>query len=291
MNLSILYRGPLSSCNYDCGYCPFAKRQESHAELRNDHRALERFVDWAGSHPEIDLGVLFTPWGEALIRAWYQDALVRLTNLPHVRKAAIQTNLSCKLDWVEACDKSKLALWTTYHPGEVERQNFLAKCHELERRGVRFSVGVVGLHEHRAEIESLRRELPSHVYLWINAAKDRPDQYDADDAERFTAIDPLFPINNTRHASLGRPCNAGHTAISVDGDGVMRRCHFIKEPIGNLYAADFAESLKPRSCVNATCGCHIGYVHLPHLELAQVFGDGLLERVPATPLGRTAKGP
>ena len=29
MNLSILYRGPLSSCNYACGYCPFAKRRAS----------------------------------------------------------------------------------------------------------------------------------------------------------------------------------------------------------------------------------------------------------------------
>ena len=29
MNLSILYRGPLSSCNYGCEYCPFAKHRET----------------------------------------------------------------------------------------------------------------------------------------------------------------------------------------------------------------------------------------------------------------------
>ncbi|MEN8446791.1 MAG: radical SAM protein, partial [Cyanobacteria bacterium J06555_13] len=29
MNLSILYRGPLLSCNYGCEYCPFAKRQQT----------------------------------------------------------------------------------------------------------------------------------------------------------------------------------------------------------------------------------------------------------------------
>ena len=33
MNFSILYRGPLASCNYDCPYCPFAKRRDSRAQL------------------------------------------------------------------------------------------------------------------------------------------------------------------------------------------------------------------------------------------------------------------
>ena len=42
MKLSILYRGPLSSCNYACDYCPFAKRKESYAQLEVDRRALER---------------------------------------------------------------------------------------------------------------------------------------------------------------------------------------------------------------------------------------------------------
>jgi sulfatase maturation enzyme AslB (radical SAM superfamily) len=46
MDLSILYRGPLSSCNYGCEYCPFAKREESYAQLETDRVALLRFVAW-----------------------------------------------------------------------------------------------------------------------------------------------------------------------------------------------------------------------------------------------------
>ena len=46
MELSILYRGPLASCDYDCGYCPFAKRRDSPETLRADRAALERFVAW-----------------------------------------------------------------------------------------------------------------------------------------------------------------------------------------------------------------------------------------------------
>ncbi len=280
MNLSILYRGPLSSCNYACGYCPFAKRTETAAELAHDRACLERFVAWVGGRSADSIGVLFTPWGEALVRRWYQDALASLTLMPHVRKAAIQTNLSCKLDWLDACDRTRLALWCTFHPTETTRERFLAKCRELRARGVRFSVGVVGLKEHFAEIADLRRELPADVYLWVNAYKRDPDYYTVEMVETLTRLDPLFPVNNQYHRSRGEPCRAGATVISVDGDGTVRRCHFIREPIGNLYAPDFEHRLVERPCSNDTCGCHIGYVHLDRLRLYETFGDGVLERVP-----------
>lgn len=280
MNLSILYRGPLSSCNYACEYCPFAKHAETPAELAHDRACLERFTSWVANRTADTLGVLFTPWGEALVRKWYQDALVSLTQMPNVRKAAIQTNLSCRLDWVEGCDKSKLALWSTFHPCETTRGRFLAKCRELIDRGVRFSVGVVGLKEHLAEIDALRRELPPDVYLWVNAFKRETDYYTPAMVADLTRIDPLFPLNNQRHASRGASCRAGSSVISVDGDGVVRRCHFIKTPIGNIYDPAFESCLTERPCANSTCGCHIGYVHLDRLKLHDTFGDGVLERVP-----------
>jgi MoaA/NifB/PqqE/SkfB family radical SAM enzyme len=282
MNLSILYRGPLSSCNYGCDYCPFAKHTETRQEHEQDNRALERFVTWVDSRNLHQIGVLFTPWGEALVRKRYQDALTRLTNVPHVVKIAIQTNLSCRLDWVEQCNKEKLALWATFHPTQISRERFLAKCLEADQRGIRLSVGVVGMKEHAEEIAALRAELPEYIYLWINAYKRRPDYYTPADIQRFTGIDPLFPINNQYHPSLGKACNGGHTVISVDGNGTMRRCHFIKTPIGNIYDADFEQNLYqcPQPCTNTSCGCHIGYIHMPELKLDQVFGDGMLERVP-----------
>lgn len=280
MNLSLLYRGPLSSCNYACGYCPFAKRTESPAELAHDRACLDRFVGWVGGRTADTIGVLFTPWGEALVRRWYQDALAALTHMPHVAKAAIQTNLSCKLDWVGRCDLTRLALWCTYHPGEVSRDRFLGKCRELIARGVRFSVGVVGLKEHFAEIDALRAELPADVYLWVNAYKREPDYYTPEMVAGLTRVDPLFPVNNARHPSRGESCRAGASVVSVDGDGTVCRCHFVREPIGNLYAPDFEKCLAERSCPNDTCGCHIGYVHLDRLGLYPTFGTGVLERVP-----------
>ena len=286
LTLSILYRGPLSSCNYGCEYCPFAKRHETAPELAADRRALERFVAWVEARPPGDrIAVLFTPWGEGLTRRWYRDALVRLSNLPQVERAAIQTNLAVPLDWVEAADRAKLAFWATFHPTEVDRVAFVARCRELDRRGVRYSVGAVGLKEHRAEVAALRRELAPHVYLWVNAYKREPGYYSAADLAHFAAVDPLFPVNNRRHPSLGRSCRTGRSVVSVAGDGAIRRCHFVPEVIGNLYEPGFAAALVERPCPAATCGCHIGYVHLDDLRLGPVFGGGILERIPERPIG------
>jgi len=283
MDLSILYRGPLESRNYGCAYCPFAKRHDGAEALAADERALSRFVDWVGQQevPGRAVSVLFTPWGEALIRGWYQEAVVRLTHLPHVRKAAIQTNLSCRLDWVRRCDLSRLGLWCTYHPTETSRDKFLAKCRELDESGVRYSVGVVGLKEHIADLQFLRRELQPSVYVWVNAYKRLDDYYTADDFGRLTEIDPLFPLNAIRHPSLGKACHCGQSVFAVDGHGTMRRCHFIKTPIGNIYEDRWERALAATPCSNQTCGCHIGYVRMPSLDLYDVYGQGVLERIPS----------
>src|SRR5258708_26606192 len=88
MKYHVLYRGPLSSCNYGCDYCPFAKRAETRAELERDRQALQSFVDWITAQNQRRFGILFTPWGEALIRRSYQQALAALTHLSHVDRAA-----------------------------------------------------------------------------------------------------------------------------------------------------------------------------------------------------------
>ena len=113
--------------------------------------------------------------------------------------------------------------------------------------------------------------------------------YTAEELAAWTAIDPLFALNTQRWPSRGAACGAGERAFTVDGDGTMRRCHFIAEPIGNFYAADWRAALVPRACTNADCHCHIGYVHLDYLELDKVFATGLLERVPV-PEARRAIG-
>ncbi|MFC3831731.1 MULTISPECIES: STM4011 family radical SAM protein [Deinococcus] len=280
-HLTVLYRGPLSSCNYGCPYCPFAKHRETPEEHEADRAALERFVAWVESQP-FDVSVLFTPWGEALIWPRYQHAITRLSRLPHVRQVAIQTNLSGPLGWLRDADLGKVGLWATYHPGEVSRERFLKRCAELDAMGVRYSVGVVGVPDQLPEIQAVRDALNPATYLWVNAfTGGRP--YTRAERAALTHIDPLFEVNTRRYRSRGYACQAGETVISVDGDGAARRCHFISTPLGNIYAQDVRELLAPRPCTRVTCHCHIGYVHMPDLDAGAVYGDGLLARIPEGP--------
>jgi hypothetical protein len=276
--LDILYRGPLASCNYGCAYCPFAKRRDSRDALATDRAAWDRFVERVAGLTDDRVGVLVTPWGEALIRRWYQDGLARLSRLPHVTRVVAQTNLSCDLGWIAAADPARLALWCTYHPEWVALDAFVAQTRRLDAAGVRYSVGVVGQPAYAEAARALRAALPSETYVWINAVK--AVAYRDEDVAAWSAIDPLFAINLRRWPSRGAACGAGARAIAVDGEGTMRRCHFIADPIGNFYADDWRAALVPRACTNTDCHCHIGYVHLDYLELDKVFASGLLERVP-----------
>lgn len=158
---------------------------------------------------------------------------------------------------------------------------FLAKCGELAARRVRHSVGIVGLPDHLDRARQLRADLPGQVYLWVNAAEGHI--YTEAEAAEWTALDPLFGYSRHPHRSAGLPCRTGASVISVDGDGTVRRCHFVPTELGNLYDGSYRAALRPRPCPLSVCDCHIGYVHLESLPLYDVFAGGVLERVPAPP--------
>ncbi|QIJ75636.1 radical SAM protein [Methylobacterium sp. NI91] len=277
--LDILYRGPLASCNYACPYCPFAKRRDSRETLRRDAEQLARFVDWAGGQTRRSLGILFTPWGEALIRPAYRSAMTALSRMPHIRRVAAQTNLSWPTSWLDGCDPERVAFWCTFHPGETPLDRFLGRCAELDARGISYSVGIVGKREHFDALTALRQRLRPEIYLWVNAYRDEgATYYGPDELALLRAVDPLFDLNRTGIRSRGRACATGESVVSVDGDGEVRRCHVVPARIGNLYDPDFDAALKPRPCPLAQCRCHIGYAHMPHLGFRELFGAGLLER-------------
>lgn len=281
-DLHINWRGPLSSCNYDCDYCPFAKHVSSREELALDEQQLLRFVEWCRGHEARGrrLSILFTPWGEALIRPYYAAALVELSNLPNVVAVAIQTNLSSRLELLAEAERETLGLWTTFHPSQTSLDRFVDRCAELDALGLRYSVGVVGLREHFELIDALRARLRPEIYLWINAYKSAgPGYYAEQERARLEAVDPLFGLNAVRHPTLGQGCAAGRSALFVRGDGRVSRCHFVDRSLGNLYENSLAQLLGDHPCPEASCGCFIGYVHLDRLGLRARFADGLAARM------------
>lgn len=278
--LSLLYRGTLASCNYACGYCPFAKKRDSRAALARDAREVARFTGWVAAQAR-PIGVLFTPWGEALVRRHYRVAMQTLAALPHVRQVALQTNLSGPLDWLEnMAGLEKAGLWCTYHPDQTTLARFLARCAKLDAMGVRYSVGVVAMNEHLDAIRALRAALPAHVYLWLNAYDRRgPGYYGEPVLAELDAVDPWFAQNRRPSPSRGKPCLAGEASLSVDGDGELARCHFVAERLGNLYADDLADMLQERSCPRFKCDCYIGYAQRKDLPFQSTFENGVLARI------------
>jgi hypothetical protein len=201
---------------------------------------------------------------------------------------AVQTNLSCRLDWLEGADLGTLALWCTYHPSQVTRERFLTKHRELTRRGVRHSVCIVGIVEQPEHLESARRlrtELDPATYalLSVNAAEGRA--YTDAEAAQWTENRPAVPGVATCPPVASSACRTGESVISVDGAGRVRRRHFVSRTdpggdLGNLYDGSFRNTLGPRPCPLLQCDCHIGHVHMPELGLYLVFGTGVLERAP-----------
>lgn len=88
-----------------------------------DEQQLRQFVNWVREQESAghQFSIFFNPYGEALVRRWYREAMVELSHMPHVDKVAIQTNLSVKLDWARELDANKAAFWATYHPRETKR--------------------------------------------------------------------------------------------------------------------------------------------------------------------------
>jgi MoaA/NifB/PqqE/SkfB family radical SAM enzyme len=115
----------------------------------------------------------------------------------------------------------------------------------------------------------------------VNAFKREPNYYTPENIEELLSVDPYFEWNLGEYQSFGKPCLAGETSFTVDGSGNVRRCHFIKQVIGNIYDSSFKRCLNARVCAAATCGCYIGYIHRPDLRLGELYGDGLLERIPS----------
>lgn len=278
--LTLLYRGSLTSCNYDCSYCPFAKRRDTRETLARDATELRRFVAWVGARTE-PTRILFTPWGEALVRRHYREAMLSLAEMPQVSQVSLQTNLSGPLAWLEQAPAGKISLWCTYHPGQTTLARFIQRCERLQHGGVRFSVGVVAMREHFDAIQALRSALPANCPVWLNAYDRRgPGYYQPADLAWLEKLDPWFHHNHAPGGSRGKPCRAGEEVVSVDGEGEVHRCHFVPKRLGNLYTDPLHGMLQERPCSRIKCECFIGYAHRKDLPLYEAFGDGVLARIP-----------
>jgi MoaA/NifB/PqqE/SkfB family radical SAM enzyme len=285
VSLLVLFRTRLEWCNYTCSYCPWnAELNRVPPEVfRQDEARLLRVLDRVAELPA-PVEFFITPKAEYLILPYWRRAVRRLLALPQVERVTVQTNLSFDLRaFLDESEVYKLALWTTYHPTQVDEaglEQLHAKWGLLQQRGIPFSVGIVGTHDALPHLEALRQRLDRRVYLWVNAYQREPNYYSAAELERIRAIDSWFDLNNQQYPSLGQPCLAGHRAVYLDDEGDLRRCFFVGEVFANLFRDGWATLDGPRACPKATCHCYVGHMHIVELDFRRIYGQYLAARIP-----------
>jgi MoaA/NifB/PqqE/SkfB family radical SAM enzyme len=296
MSLLVLFRTRLEWCNYSCHYCPWnATVRGVPAEVFHaDEARLRRILDRVAELPE-PVEFFITPKAEYLVLPYWREAVARLLEMPQVERVTVQTNLSFDVAaFLDRVNVAKLALWTTFHPTEVqqaERENLHAKWRLLSERGVTFSVGIVGTHENLPLLQPLRHRLDPRVYVWVNAYQREADYYTPAQLEQIRAIDPWFDLNNQRFASHGRPCTAGQRAVYLDDEGDLRRCFFVGEVLGNLFRDGWRRLDAPRGCPRASCHCYVGHMHIVELDFRSIYGRDLAVRIPRDWPGRMLASP
>lgn len=287
MSLLVLFRTRLEWCNFTCHYCPWnaTLNHVSHEALREDERRLRQIVERIAELPH-PVEFFITPKAEYLVLPYWRAAVAQLLSLPQVERVTVQTNLSFDVPgFLANVEVRKLALWTTYHPTEVDADG-LARLHEnwrlLQERGVPFSVGIVGTRENLPQAEALRQQLDAGVYLWVNAYKREAGYYTEEERFRIRAIDPYFDLNDQHYPSQGQPCTAGQRAVYLDDVGDLRRCFFVGEVLGNLYRDGWVTLEAPLGCPVRTCHCYVGHMHVVELGFRSIYGKHLAARIPRT---------
>ncbi len=270
----ITYRGMLRSCNYSCSYCPFAKRKYSKTESQKDQESLATFFHEIEQRKE-EVSILIAPYGEAMIHKYYQETLIRFSQLNQVKQIGIQTNGSFSIEeFTFLVEKlggvaAKIHFWISFHPEMIEQKSFVEKVREISKN-FPLCVGVVGEEKKLPEIVKLRREIPDKIYLWINRMDGMKGNYQPETIEQFLAIDPMFSWElKTWKAQTCHCIGQGGEALHgfYQGKGSLASC------IRHLDST--------ARCKGNQCNCYLSYSHLNHFRQAQnFFGIGAHLRIP-----------
>ncbi|WP_053957194.1 STM4011 family radical SAM protein [Inediibacterium massiliense] len=279
----LYYRGVLSSCNYTCYYCPFAKKKASSVEIERDQKALMRFCKTIENILFKErISIFFTPYGEAMTHPYYTKAMIQLAKLEKVRYISIQTNLSFDVnEFLDAIERSgvkkeKIKLWGSYHPTMVRAEEFAKKANQLSLQ-IDICVGMVALSKRAQEIRELKKYLSPDIYLWLNGQAKHKIHYSLEDLSEFKEIDPFFPFEMNTRTSF-ETCRSGSQSYFIEANGDILPCHMNKRPIGDFYSLE--KNLKPFECHRKLCDCYLAYSNIKDIRMIRFFGNTLPVRIP-----------
>ncbi len=277
---NVYYRGSLKTCNYSCSYCSFA-RKETIPETKEDKKELTHFYDWI-KKSNSTMRLMFLPYGEALIHLYYQEAIIRFSQLDNIKGISCQTNLSFNthsfIQRLKAShvDVSIIKLWASFHPEMVVIEEFVDKVHFLKEEGLELAVGVVGSKNNKNIIAELRQQLDPQLYLFINAIQRSRQRLDEEDIAFFSSIDPLFRFDYKNVKADFEICKGGKTTFFVNSKGDIYACPRSSHKGGNIYIDN---EFKTFICNKKVCDCYITYSNMPS-SLSEMMGEGSFFRIP-----------
>lgn len=260
MGKQIFYRGILDFCNYSCPYCPFSKKKESRRKLEQDQRQLFRFAREIGRQG-FDGAVQIVPYGEALVHGYYWQGMAELSQCSGIQAVGAQSNFSFSVDKMIGIfaqyggRKEKIRLWGTFHPDMTPVDEFLSRCELLQREGIRFCVGGVGVPDHIDVLTELRKRLGKDIYMWINKMDGSGRRYKEEEIRAFREIDPLFDLELHSFRADTAACRE---SFLIQGDGTIRSCVLCHQKIGDLYRGGM-EQIHQKLCTRDRCSCYLAY--------------------------------
>lgn len=281
---NIYYRGLLSSCNYSCTYCCFAKSKPDKTELSRDKECLKRFCDFIDTTEfKNEVSIFFTPYGEGLVHDHYVEAIGKLAINPKCKYVSCQTNLSFNeyefLEKLRALkvDLSKVKLWASCHPEMVSIDKFVDKV-KLLKASIDLCVGIVAIPGALENVFEFRKQLPKDVYMWINAKEREKTRYTESEVKSLIEVDPLFYNELKRNKVQNSCCNAGSDSVFIRANGDVFACHINKNRMFNIYTNQSV--VEPFKCDKRFCDCYLSYSNRYDLELERYFGEYTPIRVP-----------
>jgi hydroxymethylpyrimidine pyrophosphatase-like HAD family hydrolase/MoaA/NifB/PqqE/SkfB family radical SAM enzyme len=281
---NICFRGFLSSCNYSCSYCSFAKSRLCETELMKDKECLNRFCNFIDSTEfRNEISVFLTPYGEGLIHQYYIDTIVRLALNPKCRVISCQTNLSFNADAfirslkASKVDLSKIKLWASCHPEMVSIDEFVNKVNQL-KASIDLCTGIVAIPEDLQNVFELRKRLPKDIYMWINAKEREKTKYSHSQVKSLIQADPLFSRELQKYRVQNSCCHAGNDSVFIRANGDVFPCHMNKKRLFNIYTD--SGPVPPFQCNRRFCDCYLAYSHRFNSNLGRYFGDYVPVRVP-----------
>lgn len=162
-------------CNYRCPYCyvPMEKR-ENKKTMFSQHDWNEWLQALKDNFYDRSLEFYFTG-GEPLLVKDCVFLIKKLTELPHVIRIRIDSNLSVVENFLENVDSEKVRFLTAFHPTQISLDNYTAKVKEAQLRNMVEAVNFVASKENLLLLNISPHKLIKdfeNIGIFLNVSKD-----------------------------------------------------------------------------------------------------------------------